>query len=60
MYMIKKAFPSQRLPMGHHNLNNMAKKAKKWAKYSNLQDYLGKELPINAAQLKLLCYCLHH
>ena len=32
----------------------MATKAKKLAKYSELQDILGKELPINAARLKFM------
>lgn len=40
--------------MGHHNSEDMAKKAKKLAKYSDLQDYLGKELPINAARIKFI------
>jgi hypothetical protein len=32
----------------------MATKAKKLVKYSDLQDILGKELPINAARLKFI------
>lgn len=32
----------------------MATKAKKLAKYSDLQEQLGKELPINAARIKFI------
>ena len=32
----------------------MAKQAKKLAKYSDLQEQLGKELPLNAARLKFI------
>ena len=40
--------------MGHHNTKDMATKAKKLAKYSDLQEQLGKELPINAARIKFI------
>ena len=40
--------------MCHHNTKDMANKAKKLAKYSDLQEHLGKELPINAARLKFI------
>ena len=40
--------------MGHHNTKDTANQAKKLARYSALQDYLGKELPINAARIKFI------
>ena len=40
--------------MGHHNIQDMAKEAKKLAKYSDLQEQLGNELPLHAARLKFI------
>ena len=38
--------------MCHHNLQHIVKKAKKLAKYRDIQEQLGNELPINVVRLK--------